>query len=159
MIPAEGGAELLVNISASPFHVGKAEEREEMLATRARDNGVPLVFCNAVGGQDELLFDELLWVEHAQQEHARGDHPPYAALGHRTSSSAIAPTRAPSLTPASIRPVIWPCADQRSVTVSGARGHPPLTPGLRAGRPAANRRRRRRAQSSSSGRVVLRVET
>ncbi|HET9507713.1 MAG TPA: NAD+ synthase [Gaiellaceae bacterium] len=51
------GAELLVNLSASPFHVGKAEEREEMLATRARDNGVPLVFCNAVGGQDELLFD------------------------------------------------------------------------------------------------------
>ena len=54
---AAAGAELLVNLSASPFHVGKAEDREEMLATRARDNGVPLVFCNAVGGQDELLFD------------------------------------------------------------------------------------------------------
>ena len=54
---AGAGAELLVNLSASPFHVGKAEEREEMLATRARDNGLPLVFCNAVGGQDELLFD------------------------------------------------------------------------------------------------------
>ena len=54
---AAAGAELLVNLSASPFHVGKAEEREEMLASRARDNGLPLVFCNAVGGQDELLFD------------------------------------------------------------------------------------------------------
>jgi NAD+ synthase (glutamine-hydrolysing) len=54
---AHAGAELLVNLSASPFHVGKAEEREEMLASRARDNGLPLVFCNAVGGQDELLFD------------------------------------------------------------------------------------------------------
>ena len=54
---AAAGAELLVNLSASPFHVGKAEERETMLAGRARDNGLPLVFCNAVGGQDELLFD------------------------------------------------------------------------------------------------------
>jgi len=51
------GAQLVVNLSASPFHVGKAEDREEMLATRARENAVPLVFCNAVGGQDELLFD------------------------------------------------------------------------------------------------------
>jgi len=54
---AAAGAELLANLSASPFHVGKAEEREEMLAGRARDNGLPLAFCNAVGGQDELLFD------------------------------------------------------------------------------------------------------
>ena len=51
------GAELLVNLSASPFHVGKAEDREEMLVTRARDNCAFLAFCNAVGGQDELLFD------------------------------------------------------------------------------------------------------
>ena len=51
------GAELLVNLSASPYHVGKAEEREEMLVTRARDNSVYLAFCNLVGGQDELLFD------------------------------------------------------------------------------------------------------
>ncbi len=51
------GAELLVNVSASPYHVGKAEDREEMLVTRARDNSAFLAFCNAVGGQDELLFD------------------------------------------------------------------------------------------------------
>jgi NAD+ synthase (glutamine-hydrolysing) len=51
------GAELLVNVSASPYHVGKAEEREEMLVTRARDNSAYLAFCNLVGGQDELLFD------------------------------------------------------------------------------------------------------
>ena len=54
---ALAGAELLVNLSASPFHVGKAEDREEMLVTRARDNSTFLAFCNAVGGQDELLFD------------------------------------------------------------------------------------------------------
>jgi NAD+ synthase (glutamine-hydrolysing) len=54
---AELGAELLVNLSASPFHVGKAESRESMLAERARANGFPVAFCNLVGGQDELLFD------------------------------------------------------------------------------------------------------
>jgi NAD+ synthase (glutamine-hydrolysing) len=54
---ALAGAELLVNLSASPYHVGKAEDREEMLVTRARDNSAFLAFCNAVGGQDELLFD------------------------------------------------------------------------------------------------------
>jgi NAD+ synthase (glutamine-hydrolysing) len=54
---AEAGADVLVNLSASPFHVGKEREREEMFAARARDNGCALVFCNAVGGQDELLFD------------------------------------------------------------------------------------------------------
>ncbi len=54
---ALAGAELLVNISASPFHVGKEVEREEMFVTRARDNSCFVVFCNAVGGQDELIFD------------------------------------------------------------------------------------------------------
>ena len=54
---ALAGAELIANISASPFHVGKDREREEMLATRARDNATFLAFCNAVGGQDELIFD------------------------------------------------------------------------------------------------------
>jgi NAD+ synthase (glutamine-hydrolysing) len=54
---ALAGAELLVNISASPYHVGKEREREEMFVTRARDNSCFVAFCNAVGGQDELIFD------------------------------------------------------------------------------------------------------
>ncbi len=54
---ALAGAQLIVNLSASPFHVGKAEEREEMLVTRARDSSSYLAFCNLVGGQDELVFD------------------------------------------------------------------------------------------------------
>ena len=54
---AAAGAELLINLSASPFHVGKAESREAMLAERARANGFPVAFCNLVGGQDELVFD------------------------------------------------------------------------------------------------------
>jgi NAD+ synthase (glutamine-hydrolysing) len=51
------GAQLIVNLSASPFHVGKAEEREEMLVTRSRDTSAFFAFCNLVGGQDELVFD------------------------------------------------------------------------------------------------------
>jgi len=54
---ALAGAQLIVNLSASPFHVGKAEDREEMLVTRARDNACYIAFCNLVGGQDELVFD------------------------------------------------------------------------------------------------------
>jgi NAD+ synthase (glutamine-hydrolysing) len=54
---ALSGAQLIVNLSASPFHVGKAEEREEMLVTRARDTSSYFAFCNLVGGQDELVFD------------------------------------------------------------------------------------------------------
>jgi NAD+ synthase (glutamine-hydrolysing) len=52
-----GGAELLVNISASPYHAGKVQARERMLSTRATDNAAVLAFCNLVGGQDELVFD------------------------------------------------------------------------------------------------------
>jgi NAD+ synthase (glutamine-hydrolysing) len=54
---ALAGAELIVNISASPFHLGKELEREEMLITRARDNSCLVALCNAVGAQDELVFD------------------------------------------------------------------------------------------------------
>lgn len=54
---ALAGAELLVNISASPFYVGRDREREEMFVTRARDNSCFIAFCNTVGGQDELIFD------------------------------------------------------------------------------------------------------
>src|ERR671915_1305163 len=54
---ALAGAHVIANISASPFHVGKGLEREEMLITRARDNACWVVLVNAVGGQDELIFD------------------------------------------------------------------------------------------------------
>ena len=54
---ATGGAHLLVNISASPYHAGKGAARERMLATRAADNVAIVAFCNLVGGQDELVFD------------------------------------------------------------------------------------------------------
>jgi NAD+ synthase (glutamine-hydrolysing) len=52
-----GGAELIVNISSSPYHAGKLAFREKMISTRASDNAAIVAYCNMVGGQDELVFD------------------------------------------------------------------------------------------------------
>ncbi len=52
-----GGAELIVNINASPYHRGKLREREAVVAERAAEAGCPVVYVNLVGGQDELVFD------------------------------------------------------------------------------------------------------
>jgi NAD+ synthase (glutamine-hydrolysing) len=54
---AAGGAELVVNINASPYYRGRRAERERMLATRAADASCAIVYVNLVGGQDELVFD------------------------------------------------------------------------------------------------------
>jgi len=56
-VQADFGAGLIINLSASPYHKGKGQEREEMLAGRARENGVFISYTNIVGGQDELVFD------------------------------------------------------------------------------------------------------
>ena len=53
----EAGAELLVVINASPFHVGKGGEREAMMQERCRATGLPLVYAHLVGGQDEIVFE------------------------------------------------------------------------------------------------------
>ncbi len=51
------GARLIVNLNASPYHMRKGHEREAIVAQRARENNVPIVYVNLVGGQDELVFD------------------------------------------------------------------------------------------------------
>ncbi|MFC2010624.1 nitrilase-related carbon-nitrogen hydrolase, partial [Chloroflexota bacterium] len=56
-VQAYSGAEVIVNISASPYHFGKADDRYRMLATRAADNVAIIAYNNLVGGQDELVFD------------------------------------------------------------------------------------------------------
>jgi len=53
----EAGAHLLVNINASPFHMRKPQERQELVLQRSRECGFPVVYVNLVGGQDELVFD------------------------------------------------------------------------------------------------------
>ena len=52
-----GDAQIIINISSSPYYASKIGSRERMLMTRAKDNSVNVVFCNMVGGQDELVFD------------------------------------------------------------------------------------------------------
>ncbi len=56
-LAAESGAEMIVVINASPFHVGKGGEREMMMTARAQTTGLPLVYAHLVGGQDEIVFE------------------------------------------------------------------------------------------------------
>lgn len=56
-LAAEAGAQLLVSINASPFHVGKQRERYDLVRQRVRDNKLPVIYLNTTGGQDELVFD------------------------------------------------------------------------------------------------------
>ena len=91
---ALAGAHVICNVSASPFHLGKGREREEMLSVRARDNACWVAFVNAVGGQDELVFDgHSLVLDQDGSIVARGpsfeeallvvDVDPSTAVGHR----------------------------------------------------------------------------
>jgi len=63
---ARAGAEVILNINSSPYYAGKRAFREEMLATRAADNGVIVVYLNMVGGQDEVVHDGSSMVFDAQ---------------------------------------------------------------------------------------------
>ncbi len=65
---AAAGAQLLLNLNASPFHVGKGVLRLEILRRRVAECGLPIVYVNLVGGQDELVFDG-----HSQVVNARGE--------------------------------------------------------------------------------------
>ncbi|WP_200946739.1 NAD+ synthase [Methylibium sp. Root1272] len=60
------GAQVLAVINASPFHLGKAEEREERMARRAVESGLPLLYSHLVGGQDEVVFDGASFAVDAQ---------------------------------------------------------------------------------------------
>jgi len=99
---AAAGARLLVNLNASPFHAGKGDEREQVLAQRARENALPIVYVNMVGGQDELVFDGGSFVVDAQgalTQHAptcvEGLYPVDIAAG----AVPVAGTCVPPLTP------------------------------------------------------------
>jgi NAD+ synthase (glutamine-hydrolysing) len=55
--PAEAGAQAILVINGSPFHMAQQTVREQVLAARAKENSIPLIYLNMVGGQDELVFD------------------------------------------------------------------------------------------------------
>ncbi len=67
----EQGAEMILNLSASPFQSGKPRRRYEMIAALSAKYGVPFVYCNSVGGNDELIFDGSSCVFNARGEPVR----------------------------------------------------------------------------------------
>ena len=135
---ALAGAQLLVNVSASPFHVGKDREREEMFQQRARDTTSFVAFVNAVGGQDELIFDGHSVVLDDEGEvlaRAPGfeeallvvDLDPTAAIGRRLSE-----TRRRALAREREEPPVAQIVDLASRTALPARGAAPAAePGAR----------------------------
>ena len=62
----DAGARLLLTLNASPYHMEKGRERETIVQARVRETGVPLVYVNLVGGQDELVFDGASFVSDAR---------------------------------------------------------------------------------------------
>jgi len=62
----EAGARLIVTLNASPYHLHKSGEREHVITDRVRENRVPVVYANLVGGQDELIFDGDSFVMNAE---------------------------------------------------------------------------------------------
>ncbi len=65
----QAGAQVLVNLNASPFHIGKAQQRQGEVQARVKETGLPLVYANLVGGQDELVFDGASFVMNAAGEY------------------------------------------------------------------------------------------
>lgn len=53
----QAGAEMIINISASPYHEGRLKERANLIRNKVQKSGIPFVYCNLVGAQDELVFD------------------------------------------------------------------------------------------------------
>ncbi len=61
----EAGAELLLTLNASPFHIGKSRQREDIICKQLSEYGLPMVYVNQIGGQDELIFDGASFVSDA----------------------------------------------------------------------------------------------
>ncbi|MBU3070689.1 NAD+ synthase [Aestuariicella sp. G3-2] len=75
----QAGAQLMLNINASPFHIGKINERRKLLHERAREGQMPILYVNQVGAQDELIFDGASMVVDAEGE-VRVQAPSYEEL-------------------------------------------------------------------------------
>jgi NAD+ synthase (glutamine-hydrolysing) len=91
---AVAGAQVIVNPSASPYHHGKGSERERMFVQRARDNAAAVLFCNLVGGQDELIFDgHSLVIDHEGEIVARARQFEEELLVATIDPSAAGPLR------------------------------------------------------------------
>ncbi len=65
---AAAGAQVMLSLNASPFHAGKYSEREAMMRARVNESAMPIIYCNLIGGQDELVFDGQSFVMGADGE-------------------------------------------------------------------------------------------
>jgi len=64
----EAGADIILSLNASPFHAGKMQERENIVCRQIKEAGIPLVYVNQIGGQDELVFDGASFVADSKGE-------------------------------------------------------------------------------------------
>jgi NAD+ synthase (glutamine-hydrolysing) len=144
---AAGGARLVVNVNASPYYAGRLRQREAMLAERARTAGVPILYANLVGGQDELVFDgasmlvdergtvvararqfaeDLLVVDVAIPA---ADTTPAGHASRRTPADTLpslvvtTTARRPTLTPARLEPRLGPVHEVYEALVLGTRDY------------------------------------
>ncbi len=139
---ALAGARLILNLSASPYDLGKGERRERMLVTRARDNLAAIAYCGLVGGQDELVFDgRSAVIGHDGTVLARGKAFEEDLLLCDLDLDAIGAARLRD-TRRRRPPVRWLRAcrrSPRSISPSSRAAHPASTPASRS-RPDASRR-------------------
>ncbi|MBF0583644.1 MAG: NAD+ synthase [Magnetococcales bacterium] len=112
---AAAGATLIINLNASPYHIGKQREREAMVLQRMREHGLPVLYVNLVGGQDELVFDGGSFATSLKGKDARVEI-------HRSrfcqEDLMLFRVTTPSTTPVRLQPVVPPpriASSERSV--------------------------------------------
>ena len=113
---AAKGAELLVNVSASPYAMGKPEVRRRMVSAAARRHGLPIAMCNLVGGNDSLVFDGRSLLVRANGELQREA----AAFREDLIVEELAPGTARRTQPAGRTPGASVISDQNAETSAGA---------------------------------------
>jgi NAD+ synthase (glutamine-hydrolysing) len=110
------GAELVVNINASPYYANRLGEREALLSARARQAGVPIVYANLVGGQDELVFDGASLVYDGSGDLA-------ARAKQFTEDLLVVDVESPSVAPARIEAPLEPVREVYEALVLGTRDY------------------------------------
>ncbi len=138
---AAGGARLVINVNGSPFREGKQAVREKVIADRVRETGIPVVYTNLVGGQDELVFDGASFVTAPRGDGAEVvarcgafretveifdvELPPARPTidRYRTITVSSAPASRPSRIPAPMVPELDPLAERWEALVLGTRDY------------------------------------
>lgn len=109
-------ADLVLSLNASPYHRGKAWIRKDLLAQRSRDNGLPLVYLNLVGGQDELVFDGRSKIFNAEGELTQ-------SLSAFADELALVRFEQGAPVPSTIQPVLEPLAEVYQALVLATRDY------------------------------------